>query len=491
MDILRRGRLSNDLEKDVLRFSSSMEADERIFHADIEVDKAHVVMLREQGIIKDKECSSILSALDIIKKEGISALDSSYEDVHIAIEARLIQLVGEDTGGRMHSGRSRNDEVATCIRISLRHDLINLMDELHTLITTLITLASEHRQTLIPGYTHLQRAQPTTLAHHLLSHAHAFMRDLDRIMQAYKRTNQNPLGSAAFASTGFPINRERTTQLLGFDSTMENSMDAVSTRDFMIECLSVLSILMTNLSRIAEELILWSSSEFNFIELSDRYTSTSSIMPQKKNPDIAELIRGKTGTVYGSLTAVLTICKSLPYSYNRDLQEATPHLWNAIEIARASTRMTQGMLRTMKIKKENMAKALNEGFTTASELADTIVKITGISFRTAHYLVGSLAKSGKTPTLAELDRLSLNIIGEKLSERGLSEESIKKALDPMENIRNRRVIGGNSPEETERQITVLKKKLADSKLRIQHIRNNITKASKELEKVCEQYKEKN
>lgn len=491
MDILRRGRLSTDIDEEVLCFSSSMEADERVFHADIEVDKAHVVMLREQGIINEEQCSAILSALDRIKKEGILALDSSYEDVHIAIEARLIQLIGEDTGGRMHSGRSRNDEVATCIRITLRHELICLMDELHSLITTLVNIASKHCETLIPGYTHLQHAQPTTLAHHLLAHAHAFMRDLERIMDAYKRTNQNPLGAVAFASTSFSINRERTTQLLGFASIMENSMDAVSTRDFMIESLSCAANLMTNLSRIAEEIILWSCSEFDFIELSDRYTSTSSVMPQKKNPDIAELIRGKTGSVYGALMSVLAICKSLPYSYNRDLQEATPHIWKGMEIARLSIHMTQGMLSTMKIKKENMKKALNMGFTAASELADTMVRTTGISFRTAHYIVGTLAKTGKTPTLSEIDELSLNIIGEKLSDKGLSEESIKKALDPMEIIRKRDISGATSPKEVQRQITVLKKKLEDTQHRIRLIHNNITKASEELEKICEQYKQKN
>lgn len=486
MDILRRGRLRVKQDEDITRFTSSMEADKRIFDADIEVDKAHVVMLKEQGIIKDSECSTILSGLDKIQKEGISALDTSYEDVHIALEARLIELIGEDTGGRMHSGRSRNDEVATCIRIALRTELASLLEEVHTLAATLVKTAEEHRETIMPGYTHTQHAQPTTLAHHLLAHANALLRDIERIKGAYVRTNENPLGAVAFASTGFPLNRERTTELLGFDSPLSNSMDAVSTRDFMIESMSSFSNLMTDLSRMAEEFVLWSSSEFGFIELDDRYSSTSSIMPQKKNPDIAELLRAKTGTVHGALMSVLTICKALPYSYNRDLQEATPHLWRAADTVRASTRMAEGMVSTMKIKKEKMKLASNTGFMTATELADTIVRATGIPFRTAHHIVGASAKTGKTPTLSLLDGISLKILGEKLSGMGLSEKAVKEALDPLVNIRKRIVPGGPAPREIKRQIAVIKKKLAGSGNDIKLINKKINKAKEKLALVCEQ-----
>ena len=487
MNILRRGRLSAEQSEDITRFTSSMEADKRIFVADIEVDRAHVVMLEEQGIIKDSECSAILSGLDTIQKEGISALDASYEDVHIALEARLIELVGEDTGGRMHSARSRNDEVATCIRLALRSELIALMEEMHDLVVALINLAGKHHGTIMPGYTHTQHAQPTTLAHHLLAHANAFIRDVERLEGAYGRTNQNPLGAAAFASTGFPIDRERTTELLGFDSSLANSMDAVSTRDFMLESISCFANVMTNLSRLAEELILWSTSEFGFIELDDSYSSTSSIMPQKKNPDIAELIRAKTGTVHGALVSVLTICKALPYSYNRDLQEATPHLWRATDAVRASVRMALGMVRTMKVKKERMNAAAISGFTTATELADTIVRTTGIPFRTAHHIVGSIAKTGKTPTLSLLDELSLKIIHEKLSNKGLLEKDVKQALLPVENIRKRTVHGGPAPEETKRQIAAIKKKLAESGKDMKLIRKRINVAAEKLNQVCKQY----
>lgn len=486
MNILRRGRLQVKQDEDIMRFTSSMEADKRIFDADIEVDKAHVVMLKEQGIIKESECSTILSGLEKIQKEGISALDTSYEDVHIALEARLIELVGEDTGGRMHSGRSRNDEVATCIRIALRTELVLFLEEVHDLVATLVKTAEENPETIMPGYTHTQHAQPTTLAHHLLAHANALLRDIERINMAFSHTNQNPLGAAAFASTGFPISRERTTELLGFDSELANSMDAVSTRDFMIESLSSFSNLMTDLSRLAEEFVLWSSSEFGFIELDDRYSSTSSIMPQKKNPDIAELLRAKTGTVHGALMSVLTICKALPYSYNRDLQEATPHLWRAADTVRASTRMAEGMVSTMKIKKELMKLASNTGFMTATELADTIVRATGIPFRTAHHIVGSIAKTGKTPTLSLLDGISLKILGEKLSEMGLSEKTVKEALDPLVNIRKRTVSGGPAPGEIKRQIGTIKKKLAGSGNDIKLINKKINKAKEKLALACEQ-----
>lgn len=487
MNILRRGRLSAEPDEDITRFTSSMEADIRLFEADIEVDRAHVVMLREQDIISKSDCSAILSGLEKIKADGICALDASYEDVHIALEARLIEMVGEDTGGRMHSARSRNDEVATCIRLSLREELVNLMEELHDLIAALSGTASKHHETIMPGYTHTQHAQPTTLAHHLLAHASALLRDIERVNGAYGRTNLNPLGAAAFASTGFPIDRKRTAELLGFDGTLGNSMDAVSTRDFMIESMSSFSNLMTSLSRMAEELILWSTSEFEFIELDDSYSSTSSIMPQKKNPDIAELMRAKTGTANGALMSVLTICKALPYSYNRDLQEATPHLWRAADTVRSSVRMARGMISTMKVKKENMKLLSEKGFMTATELADTIVRTTGIPFRTAHHIVGAVARSGKTPSLSDLEAISMKLIHEKLSARGLSEKEIKEALDPAANISKRAVTGGPAPKETKRQLIAVRKKLGSIAGDIRRIRKRENAASKKLENVCKQY----
>ena len=341
----RLGKISED----VLDYLSSRDADKRIFEADLLVDRAHLVMLKEQGLISSEVCSCIIAALDDVNESDLGR----GEDVHEAIEAKVLAKVGPE-GGRMHTGRSRNDEVATCIRLALREEMLALMAEQLSLIQTLVNLAQMHIETIIPGFTHTQHAQPTTLAHHLLAHADAYFRDLARIEDAYKRVNLSPLGAAAFASTGFPIDRQRTSQLLGFGGLVENSMDAVSTRDFILEILSDLAIMMVNLSRLAEELILWSTSEFGYLELDNLFASTSSIMPQKKNPDTAELARGKTGSVIGSLVSALVICKALPQSYNRDLQEVTPHLWRGMDWARSTVRILDGCVSSLKFNLEKM-----------------------------------------------------------------------------------------------------------------------------------------
>jgi len=438
-----------------------MNADKWIFKADILVDLAHTIMLKERKIIKAEDCKKILEGLLTIREEGIEKLDHTYEDIHISLESRLIDMVGEDTGGRMHSGRSRNDEVATCIRLTLRNELLLLMEDLIALRNTLNDISSENLDTLMPGFTHLQHAQPTTLAHHLTAHANAIGRDLERTRDCYKRVNLSPLGAAAFASTGFDLDRERTCKLLGFDGLIENSMDAVSSRDFLIESASVFANLMINLSKMAEEIVIWSTSEFAFIELDDRYASTSSIMPQKKNPDTAELLRGKSGAAIGSLMSLLAICKALPLSYNRDLQEATPNIMRSLETTRASVRIMNGMMATMSINKENMAGLATAGFTTATELADTMVRVCDIPFRTAHQIVGVLARGNGEPTLGEIDAVAHNVIGESLSSRGLTEDMVEEALDPILNVSKRSVIGGPSPDSMERLIESSRERIAN------------------------------
>jgi argininosuccinate lyase len=437
-------------------------------------------MLKEQGIIKADDCSKILKGLLAVKEDGIEKLDHSYEDIHISLESRLIDMVGEETGGRMHSGRSRNDEVATCIRIRLRDELLSIMEELAGLRLALLNRASVHTETLMPGFTHLQHAQPTTFAHHLLAHAGAIVRDSDRVTDAFTRVNKSPLGAAAFASTGFDLDRERTASLLGFGGLLENSMDAVSSRDFLIETASAFANIMVNLSRMAEELVIWSTPEFGFVELHDSYSSTSSIMPQKKNPDTAELIRGKAGTVIGSLMALLTICKALPLSYNRDLQEATPNMWRSVEATRSAVRIMTGIIGSMKVNTDAMAAQSMAGFTTATELADTMVRATGIPFRTAHQVVGVLARGTGIPTLKDVDAVSGNILGAGLSERGLTEEMVKDALDPVSNIRRRRIIGGPSPEETERAISLRIRELEEVRCRIKELNDGIENSLKGL-----------
>jgi argininosuccinate lyase len=475
-----RDQRLGESQKDVQDYLSSREADERIFQADLLVDRAHLVMLREQGLISGEVCTRILAALDDLMKEGSQSLGAG-EDVHEAIEAYVLARVGPE-GGRMHTGRSRNDEVATCIRLALRSQMLNLMQEQLSLIRTLIRLAEKHTETVIPGFTHTQHAQPTTLAHHLLAHADAFARDLSRLEDAYSRVNLSPLGAAAFASTGFKIDRQRTAELLGFYGLVENSMDAVSSRDFILEVLACLSILMVNASRLAEELVLWSTSEFAYLELDNLYASTSSIMPQKKNPDTAELARGKTGSVLGSLMAALSICKGLPMSYNRDLQEVTPHLWRGLDWARSTVRILDGCVSSLRFNLPRLEASSGAGFSTATEIADSLVRITGMPFRTAHRIVGRIAASGSRPGLAELDGIALELAGFRASERGFSEADLERALDPRSNVALRANTGGPAPSETERMIRDRQVRIAAGEERLAGRRSREEKALEELKK---------
>ena len=486
------------MEKREKDFIQSLESDRWLFYADLLVDKAHVVMLKERGIIKKEEAAEILKFLTKIKEKDFIELElPSYEDLHTAIESVLIREIGEAMGGRMHIGRSRNDEVATCIRIALRDELLELMKEVNYLRRALIEKAAENVDTLIPGYTHLQHAQATTFAHQYMAHADALARDFSRLLNAYEHTNLCPLGAAAFASTGFPIDRAKTTKLLGFNSILENSMDAVSSRDFIIESISCFSNLMTNLSRLAEEIILWSTSEFDFIRVPAEYVTGSSIMPQKRNPDYAELIRARAGTVYGCLMSVLSICKALPYSYNRDLQEVTPHLFKATEYTTASVLVMTGMVKGLELKKDKLEKQTQIGFISATELADTIVRATDIPFRTAHKIVSTLAKEGKDRAedeeeaesdvvLRRIDELAMESIGKKLSEIGLTERKVKEALNIASNIRKRDVKGGPAKREVLRMIdrrkTDLDKDGRSRQVKEERVKKSLDELAREVKK---------
>jgi len=433
------------------RFTSSILTDEWLFKYDIMVDFVHVVMLKRQGIIPNDAAKALLNGLRTIQTKGFDSLNKDAEDVHIAIESALIDMIGEECGGMLHVGRSRNDEVATCIRMVIREQLVQLMIKTVHLKEILLDRASENIETLIPGFTHLQRAQPTTLAHHLLAHYDALGRDLTRLYNCFSLTNACPLGAAAFASTGFPLDRDFAAIMLGFEGLVENSMDAVSTRDYAIEFLAVLSNLMINISRLAEEFILWSTSEFGYVEISDAYTSTSSIMPQKKNPDTLELVRAKTGSVIGALTSVLAICKALPYSYNLDLQEITIHLKTATKNTIDSIAITTGVLASIKFNADRLKVESSATFITATELADTIVRKAKMPFRTAHAIVGELARNGNFD-LKTLDGVSKERIGKTLSSLGLTQEDVTSALDAYTSVKHRNVKGGPSPEETSRMI---------------------------------------
>mgnify|MGYP005852248289 FL=1 len=469
------------MSEEVNAFSSSIPADRWIFPSDIMVDRAHTIMLTKQGIIQKQDAARILEALNTIESDGVDSVNiPAFEDVHMAIESKLIKLVGENTGGRMHSGRSRNDEVATCIRISTRKELLGLMGDLLELRHAIWNLAKDNVETIMPGFTHMQHAQPTTLAHHMMAHMSAFDRDFERLIDAFKFININPLGSAAFASTGFALDREYTTRLMGFDHPIDNSMDGVSARDFILDTISKIAILEVNLSRLADELILWSTSEFGFVELADTYASTSSIMPQKKNPDILELIRGRSGSVIGNMMAAFSITKALPYSYNTDLQEVTPQLLRSFEVSRSSIRIMTGAISTLTIKKAEMARKSTMGFTTATEIADTIVRATGLPFRTAHGIVGRLARGDGNPSLGEVDRASFDMIGKKLSEIGLTEKMLEDAKDPMKNVERRSITGGPAPSEILKKLGRETEKMEDDAKKISAIVQKLTGAGNEL-----------
>jgi argininosuccinate lyase len=447
-------------------FLSSMQADRQIARADILVDIAHVLMLDKQKINDRRVTQQILAELLSLHKKGIpeDVFDDRFEDVHAGIESLVIASAGAEAGGRMHIGRSRNDEVATCIRIKLREELIQQMAAILRLRGVLLTIAAEHTESVMPGFTHLQHAQPTTLAHHFLAYEQAFSRDFDRLNDAWARINLSPLGAAAFASTGYPIDREYTASLLGFDGLVVNSMDAVATRDFALETLADLSILMANISRLCEELIIWSTSFVKFVSLSDGFCSTSSIMPQKKNPDTAEIMRAKSASVFGSFTAAFVTVKGLPMSYNRDLQELTPNIWRAAHDARASTGLLADMLSGAAFDTTRMREEAGKGFSTATELADTLVRTYGLPFRTAHTIVGRAVQRGSL-SLAKLEAAAHEVGKISLKRKGLTQKKIDEVLDVNYSLAVRKIPGGPAPASVKRAITERKKQVnADAAL---------------------------
>ena len=458
---LRSGRLKGKMSNDAAVFTSSLEFDRRIFKADILCNQAHTTMLKNQGIISPQDADRILAALNELQIEGICALDMdpSVEDIHMAVENYVTAKIGE-SAGFMHTGKSRNDQVATDLRLALKEEIEEILTDLLKCIQIILDKAYDHRETVMVGYTHLQHAQPTTFAHYILSYAQALKRDYERLKDAYKRVDMSPLGSAALTTTSFPINREMTRELLGFNQLLENSIDAVSSRDFMAETVFSLVLLTSTLSKICEEMILWSTYEFGMIEISNKFSSTSSIMPQKKNPDVAEVARAKTAAVQGELMTILTILKSLPQSYNRDLQEVTPHMWNAVDTSHLMLNITREMLFTAEFKQERGKELAQGNFSTATELADLMVKEKNLPFRIAHQIVGRTVTkaldNGIKPKEIDtqfLDEISLELIGKPLK---LNEELVKKALDPYNVIKTRKIIGGPSPEVVKEAISKLR-----------------------------------
>ena len=442
-DQIRKGRLGGDRSNAVAEFLSSATADRRIAYCDLRVDMAHILMLAKQNLIDPASAKMLLSHLHRYMEKGLpeAVFDPAHEDIHAGIEAQLIADCGADVGGRMHLGRSRNDEVATCLRMQTRLDILEILGEIATLRRALIEQAAQHTHSIMPGFTHFQHAQPTTLAHYLLAYESVFARDAGRLFDAYARLNVSPLGSAAFAGTGFALDREVTAAYLGFDRAMTNSMDGVASRDFMLEVLAALSILMTNVSRLCEELILWSSAFIRFVELDDAYCSTSSIMPQKKNPDIAELVRGKSGRVFGDLTTLLTVMKGLPLAYNKDMQEDKEAIFDAFDTVKMCLTAFIPMIDTMTVLPQNMRKAAAGGFINATDCADYLVG-RGLPFRDAYKCTGELVALciEKGTTLEELP------LEEYRQVCDLFEEGVYDAISLERCVSQRTCIGAPAPE---------------------------------------------
>lgn len=385
------GRFTGSTDSFTDHFHSSISFDSRMYKQDITGSIAHAAMLGKQGIISEEDSLLIQKTLKEILadiEEGKVTFDEKAEDIHMNVETILIQRIGE-VGKRLHTGRSRNDQVALDIRMYLKESITDIKALVKELMTTLNNMAEEHTATVMPGYTHMQNAQPVTFAHHLLSYVEMFKRDYDRLNDTYKRTNVMPLGSGALAATTYPLDRQDVCKELGFDSITLVSMDGVSDRDFVIELLSALSIIMMHLSRFCEEIIIWNSQQYKFVEMDDAYSTGSSIMPQKKNPDMAELIRGKTGRVYGHLMAMLTTMKGLPLAYNKDMQEDKEGVFDAVDTLKMCLPVFTRMVKTMTVNKENMYNAAKKGFMNATDAADWLVK-NGVAFRDAHAVIGRL-----------------------------------------------------------------------------------------------------
>ncbi|MGI6772462.1 MAG: argininosuccinate lyase [Acutalibacteraceae bacterium] len=447
------GRFSKEADKVTNDINASIGIDKRMWREDIEGSLAHSDMLAECGIISKEDRDKISEGLRRLADEiakGETEIADSFEDIHSFVEGILTERIG-DAGKRLHTARSRNDQVAVDIRLTLRNETDGLLSLVDELIEMLADLALQHSDVVMPGYTHLQRAQPVTFGHHLLAYAEMLLRDRGRLLDAKKRMNVCPLGAGALAGTTYPIDRELTAKTLGFDEPARNSLDAVSDRDFCLELASALSILMVHLSRFSEEIILWCSHEFKFIELDDAFSTGSSIMPQKKNPDIAEIVRGKAGRVFGSLTTLLTVMKGLPLAYNKDMQEDKEAIFNAFDTVSLCLRAFTPMLRTMTVNAENMRKAAAGGFINATDCADYLVG-KGLPFRDAYKITGSLVAYCISNS-KDLESLSLE---EYKGFSELFEEDVFEAISLDTCVKNRTSYGGPSPENVRRQAAAVK-----------------------------------
>jgi len=458
--LLWGGRFKKPLAEEALKFSSSFDVDKRLWRHDILGSIAHAIMLGESGIIGASEAEEIVKGLVALMRNietGKVPLEGQDEDIHSFVERKLRDYIGE-VAGKLHTARSRNDQVATDFRLWCRDAIRQLAEAMLKMQQALLSQAEKHIDTLLPGMTHLQHAQPVRLAHHLLAHFWALQRDLERLKDLLPRVNVSPLGAAALAGAGLPINPKRTAQLLGFAKTAENSMDAVSDRDFACELVFTCALTMVHLSRLAEEIILWSTPEFGFVTLDDSWCTGSSIMPQKRNPDIAELVRGKTGVVIGSLVQILTVLKGLPLTYNRDLQEDKAIVFNAVDTTLASLSAMSQLVETATFNAERMRQSLVRDFSTATDLADYLVQ-KGLPFREAHRVVGQLvlhlSEQGKGLEDATLD--DLRLFSEKFDTDAL------EILQPEKSVERRKELAGTAKRSVQRQLRQAKSELERTK----------------------------
>ncbi|MEM3477922.1 MAG: argininosuccinate lyase [Archaeoglobaceae archaeon] len=458
--MFRKERL-REMDKEALNFTSSIEHDSNIFYYDILVDVAHVLCLHKGCYLTTREAVEIINALAKVLKEGYSR---EFEDIHEAIEAKVTEITKE--GKRMHTGRSRNDEIATCLRLFARDNLLRIAQKILEVQSTILDLA-EKNDAIMPGFTHLQFAQPTRLSHHLLTYHDLLEKDFERVIEAFKRSNLCPLGASAFASTSYNLDRGFVAKLLGFDDILEHSEFAVSTRDFLIEAIFSCAMLMTNVSRIAEELIVFST--LGFVDIPEEFASTSSIMPQKKNPDVAELLRAKAGKMIGSLTSAMSIYKGLPFSYNRDFQEMNAILYETLKATQVSLRVLNGMLKGLKFNKEAFEAKASEGFSIATEIADMLVKDFRIPFRDAHKIVARLVSQRLNVTAENVEKIAREF-GYEIK---VNEAKLLDTIDVKKAVERRKITGGTAKEEVERMIKVRKEKILKQRRKLLRVKKRI------------------
>lgn len=452
------GRFTKETDQLVYNFNASISFDQKFYAQDMKGSIAHVKMLAKQGILTEGERDQIIAGIEGILsdvEQGVLEISDKYEDIHSFVEATLIDRIGEP-GKKLHTGRSRNDQVALDMKLYTRDEIQVLDGLLKELLEVLLHIMEENTETFMPGFTHLQKAQPITLAHHMGAYFEMFRRDRSRLYDIYQRMNYCPLGSGALAGTTYPLDREYTAELLGFAGPTLNSMDSVADRDYVIELMSALSTIMMHLSRFSEEVIIWNSNEYQFVDIDDAYSTGSSIMPQKKNPDIAELVRGKTGRVYGALMSILTTMKGIPLAYNKDMQEDKELAFDAIDTAKGCLALFTGMLRTMKFRKENMENSAKNGFTNATDAADYLVNH-GVAFRDAHGIVGRLVLYCQEKDIA-LDDMTLE---EFKAISPVFEADIYEAISMETCVNKRMTIGAPGKEAMEKVIAIYAKYLQE------------------------------